>query len=282
MNPLIQVSGVWFHYQQEGTPKESWALKDIHLSISQGEYISIIGPNGSGKSTLSRLLNGLYIPIEGKVVVNGKQTDDEQEIWEIRRQVGIVFQNPDNQIVATTVRDDVAFGLENLGLSRPEMIARIYEALAAVGLSGMEDLEPHHLSGGQKQRLAIAGILAMKPQVIVFDEATSMLDPVGRDQVLNIIRQLHQNGTTVIHITHSAHEAFLADRVIVMAQGEVQLDLPTKELYPKAMVLKKWGLDVPLALELHQRLLGQGWPLRTEILSTTELVNELWRLLSKA
>lgn len=278
---MIRVSGVWFHYQPDGTPRENWALQGINLSIDAGEYVSIIGPNGSGKSTLSRLFNGLLLPVEGEVQVAGKSTRDEQELWEIRRTVGMIFQNPDNQIVATTVQDDVAFGLENLGVPRTEMKERIRHALEAVGLAGLERREPHHLSGGQKQRLAIAGIIAMQPEVIVFDEATSMLDPQGREDVLQIIRQLHRNGTGVIHITHSAHEAFLAERVIVMAQGRIQLDLPTKQLYPKSSLLKQWGLEVPLPVELHRRLLQHGWRLRTEIESQEDLVNELWKFLSK-
>ncbi|TCS94157.1 energy-coupling factor transporter ATPase [Hazenella coriacea] len=281
MNPLIQVSNVWFDYLPDETPKDKWVLKNVNLTFQKGEYVSIIGPNGSGKSTLARCLNGLLLPVEGDVSVNDKFTHSEADLWEIRRWVGMVFQNPDNQIVATSVQDDVAFGLENLGVPREEMIVRIHETLEAIGLSGMEQREPHHLSGGQKQRLAIAGILAMRPELIVFDEATSMLDPQGRQDILTIIRQLHQRGTTVIHITHSAHEAFLAHRVIVMAEGEVQLDLPTTELFPKAMMLKQWGLDVPLSVELHQRLIQHGWSLQTEISKTEDLVNELWRFLSK-
>ncbi|MBA4495918.1 energy-coupling factor transporter ATPase [Paenactinomyces guangxiensis] len=281
MNPLIQVSGVWFDYQPEESPQENWALKEINLSIQAGEYISIIGPNGSGKSTLARLLNGLLLPVKGNVIIGGKKTTNEQDLWQIRRQVGMVFQNPDNQIVATTVQDDVAFGLENLGVPREEMTGRIRLALEATGLSEMEEREPHHLSGGQKQRLAIAGIIAMQPEAIVFDEATSMLDPQGREDVLQIIRELHQQGTTVIHITHSAREAFLAERIVVMAAGQIQLDLPSGELYPQSMLLKKWGLEVPLPVELHHRLLQHGWPLQREITSLEDLVNELWRFLSK-
>jgi energy-coupling factor transport system ATP-binding protein len=193
----------------------------------------------------------------------------------------MVFQNPDNQIVATTVEDDVAFGLENIGIPRNEMKSRIQEALSLVGLRGFEWREPHTLSGGQKQRLAIAGVLAMSPDVIVFDESTSMLDPQGRESVCQVIGQLHRRGKTVIHITHSAHEAFLADRVIVMDQGAIQLDLPADELYSQSMLLKNWGLDVPIAVELHHRLVKRGWPLPPVITSEEELVQELWKLLSK-
>lgn len=281
MKPLIEVSNVWFDYLPDETARDKWVLKNVNLTFHQGEYVSIIGPNGSGKSTLARCLNGLLLPVEGQVSVHDKSTQSEADLWEIRQWIGMVFQNPDNQIVATSVQDDVAFGLENLGIPREEMLVRIKDALEAIGLSGMEQREPHHLSGGQKQRLAIAGILAMQPEMIIFDEATSMLDPKGRHDILSIIRQLHQKGTTVIHITHSADEAFRADRVVVMAEGEVQLDLPTMELYPKATILNQWGLEVPLAVELHQRLIQQGWSLQTEISKTEDLVTELWRFLSK-
>lgn len=281
MEPILHVSNLWFHYQPDEVPKEYWALKDIQLTIGAGEYVSIVGPNGSGKSTLSRLLAGLYLPTEGDVTISGQATSNEQELWQIRRRVGIVFQNPDNQIVAPTVQDDVAFGLENLGLPREEMKARVTEALRLVGLVGLEQREPHHLSGGQKQRLAIAGIVAMRPDIILFDESTSMLDPQGRSEVCRLISSLNRRGTTVIHITHSAIEAFMAKRMIVMNEGRIELDVPVAELYPNAMKLKKWDLDVPLEVELHYRLIKNGWPIRDSITSTEDLVSEIWRLLSK-
>jgi energy-coupling factor transport system ATP-binding protein len=281
MEPMIQIVDVWFRYQTENESNEQWALKKINLTFRAGEYVSIIGANGSGKSTLARLLNGLLLPVRGEVKVGGLSTANENDLWEIRRKVGMVFQNPDNQIVATTVEDDVAFGLENLGLARSEMKERIERALKEVGLSGMNGREPHHLSGGQKQRLAIAGVLAMSPDVIVLDEATSMLDPQGKKDVSLVATELHRMGKTIIHITHSAPEAFMAERVIVIDQGEVKLDLPKEELYPKAMVLKQWGLDVPPEIELHQRLLGKGWPLSPTIRSKEELVEEIWRSLSE-
>ncbi|MFC7442632.1 energy-coupling factor transporter ATPase [Laceyella putida] len=281
MEPILHVSNLWFHYQPDEVPKEKWALKDIQLTIGAGEYVSIVGPNGSGKSTLARILAGLYLPTEGDVHVCGRATSNEQELWQIRRRVGIVFQNPDNQIVAPTVQDDVAFGLENMGLPRDEMRARVAHALQLVGLVGLEEREPHHLSGGQKQRLAIAGIVAMQPDVILFDEATSMLDPQGRSEVSQLIQSLNQLGTTVIHITHSAIEAFMAERMIVMADGQIKLDAPVAELYPEAMKLKEWDLDVPLEVELHHRLIGAGWPMRASITSKEDLVSEIWRLLSR-
>ncbi|TCW36708.1 energy-coupling factor transporter ATPase [Laceyella sacchari] len=281
MEPILHVSNLRFHYQPDALSKERWALKDIQLTVGAGEYVSIIGPNGSGKSTLARIIAGLYLPTEGDVHVCGRATSNEHELWQIRRRVGMVFQNPDNQIVAPTVQDDVAFGLENMGLPRDEMKARVAQALQWVGLAGMEEREPHHLSGGQKQRLAIAGVVAMQPDIILFDEATSMLDPQGRSEVCQLIKSIHEQGTTVIHITHSAQEAFMAERLIVMAEGQIKLDTPVSELYPQAMKLKEWDLDVPLEVELHHRLVKAGWPVRASITSKEDLVSELWRLLSK-
>ncbi|PRZ13354.1 energy-coupling factor transport system ATP-binding protein [Laceyella sediminis] len=281
MEPILHVSNLRFHYQPDALSKERWALKDIQLTVGAGEYVSIIGPNGSGKSTLARIIAGLYLPTEGDVHVCGRATSNEHELWQIRRRVGMVFQNPDNQIVAPTVQDDVAFGLENMGLPRDEMKARVAQALQWVGLAGMEEREPHHLSGGQKQRLAIAGVVAMQPDIILFDESTSMLDPQGRAEVCQLIKSIHERGTTVIHITHSAQEAFMAERLIVMAEGQIKLDTPVAELYPQAMKLKEWDLDVPLEVELHHRLVKAGWPVRASITSKEDLVSELWRLLSK-
>ncbi|SMP30089.1 energy-coupling factor transport system ATP-binding protein [Laceyella tengchongensis] len=281
MEPILHVSNLRYHYQPDALSKERWALKDIQLTVGAGEYVSIIGPNGSGKSTLARIIAGLYLPTEGDVHVCGRATSNEHVLWQIRRRVGMVFQNPDNQIVAPTVQDDVAFGLENMGLPRDEMKARVAQALQWVGLAGMEDREPHHLSGGQKQRLAIAGVVAMQPDIILFDEATSMLDPQGRAEVCQLIKSIHERGTTVIHITHSAQEAFMAERLIVMAEGQIKLDTPVAELYPQAMKLKEWDLDVPLEVELHHRLVKAGWPVRASITSKEDLVSELWRLLSK-
>ncbi|RAL23285.1 energy-coupling factor transporter ATPase [Thermoflavimicrobium daqui] len=281
MEPIIQVSNVWFKYPGEDPSVEYFVLRDINLSIGIGEYVAIIGPNGSGKSTLARMFNGLLLPNQGEIKIAGLATTTLENLWDIRKTVGMVFQNPDNQIVATTVRDDVAFGLENLGVPRSEMQKRISRALEAVGLSGMEESAPHYLSGGQKQRLSIAGILAMQPKVVVFDEATSMLDPQGRKEVLNLIASLHQSGTTVVHITHSAEEAFLAKRILVIAKGQIQLDLPRDELYKQSINLEKWGLEVPLPVQLHQRLIKRGIPLTDHVKSTEDLVMQIWKLLSK-
>lgn len=278
MEPIIEYEQVWFRYENESdTP---WVLKDVSLAIHSGEYVSIVGSNGSGKSTLARLANGLLLPVKGRVTVSNMDTRSEEDLWRIRRTVGMVFQNPDNQIVATSVEDDIAFGLENIGVPRLEMKNKIDQAVKAVGLEGLKQAQPHHLSGGQKQRLAIAGVLVLKPDVIIFDESTSMLDPVGRKSLLTLMKSLNDRGTTIIHITHSAEEAFMADRVIVMHQGECMLDQPAKHLYSQAHCLKEWGLDVPLEVELWNRLQKKGWPLET-ITGKEDLVREIWRLLSK-
>jgi energy-coupling factor transport system ATP-binding protein len=280
MSTKINLEHVWFHYHPNSVSKKQWAVQDIHLSIDQGEYVSIIGANGSGKSSLACLLNGLFIPTEGHLYINGQAIIDEQSRWEIKQRIGIIFQNPDNQIVGPSVVDDIAFGLENLGVSREEMQTRIVDVLEQVGLTGYEDRQPHHLSGGQKQRLAIANMLAMKPDVLILDEATSMLDPDGREQILQIMEQLHRAGITIIHITHRAVEAFLAERVIVMNQGRLVMDEKREQMYAKAAMLENWGLDVPLAVQLYQQLLSKGWKLPTGVKNEEQLVGELCKYIS--
>jgi energy-coupling factor transport system ATP-binding protein len=279
MTTELMLQDVHFHYSSTELESEEWAVQQIDVTINQGEYLSIIGSNGSGKSTLARLLNGLLIPSKGTYLINQQPLRDEDALWELKRRVGMVFQNPDNQIVAPSVVDDIAFGLENLGIDRNEMKKRIPEALKQVGLTGLENREPHHLSGGQKQRLAIAGILAMQPDVIIFDEATSMLDPEGRIQILFLMEKLHQQGITIIHITHQAEEAFRAKRVLVMHQGKMLLDTLTEDLYAISSKLADWGLDVPLAVLLHQELLQRNWPLSDKIRDEGQLVSELWTLI---
>jgi energy-coupling factor transport system ATP-binding protein len=272
----ISLHDVWFHYYPQTVSKENWAIQGVDLSFRQGEYVSIIGSNGSGKSSLACLLNGLFIPTNGNLVVNGQQIEDDLGRWELKQRIGMVFQNPDNQIVAPSVLDDVAFGLENLGVAREEMQKRIPHVLELVGLSGLEKKEPHHLSGGQKQRLAIAGILAMQPDVLIFDESTSMLDPDGRHHILQLMRELHLSGKTIIHITHQAAEAFLADRLVVLNQGKVMLDQNREELYANSAQLTNWGLDVPIGIQLHQHLLAKGWNLSNRIENEEQLVSEIW------
>lgn len=280
MTTEVCLEHVWFHYHPNSDPREQWAVQDVHLSITQGEYVSIIGANGSGKSSLACLLNGLFIPTEGQLYINGQEVNDEQSRWQMKQRIGVVFQNPDNQIVAPSVVDDIAFGMENLGIPRVEMQKRIVDVLQQVGLAGYEHRQPHHLSGGQKQRLAIASMLAMQPDMLIFDEATSMLDPDGREQILQLMQQLHQKGITIVHITHQATEAFSADRIIVMDQGRIQLDNKREQVYAKAAMLEKWGLDVPLAVQLYQQLSAKGWDLPTALETEEQLVGELCKYIS--
>lgn len=279
---MITCTNVWFDYRPDEKPKSQWALQDIHLTISPGEYVCIVGPNGSGKSTLAKLIKGLFVPNEGSVCVGKYCTHHPQEQWKIRQKVGFVFQNPDHQIVASTVEDDIAFCLENLGLTTDEMKKRIERVLVDVGLSGLNKKEPHHLSGGQKQRLAIAGVLAMEPETIIFDEATSMLDPQGTKEVLAIMNRLHQQErTTIISITHKMEEVDQASRIILLAEGRIQLDIPRHRLMESMQAFEQWGMELPLYLQLLQRLKADGWPVKDNISDQEELVGELWRLLLK-
>lgn len=277
MEPIIKVKNITYRY-----PKVDFdAVKRITTDIYENQYIAILGPNGSGKSTLARLLNGLLLPTEGVVIVDQIETTDSNDhIWHIRKQVGIVFQNPDNQIVATTVEEDVAFGLENQGIESDKIRERVNEVLTKIGIFSLKLIEPHYLSGGQKQKVAIAGILAMKPKVIIFDEATSMLDPKGRKDVLKIAKKLveEEEKITLIHITHFLQEAILADRVIIMNEGKVFLDGIPKEVFKERDLLKGIGLEVPLEVELTHRLREKGYPLNENILNQEEFVQGLWTL----
>lgn len=283
MEPILQLDGVGYHYGSPGDGNDpEWILTGLNLCVNPGEYLAVMGPNGSGKSTLAKLMNGLLTPITGKIRVAGLDPGNDRDLPLIRRKVGMVFQNPDNQIVGTTVKDDVAFGMENMGVPRKQMLIRIREVLERTGLAGLEEASPHHLSGGQKQRLAIAGVIAMQPEVIIFDEATSMLDPTGRREVLEVMGELHQGGTTIIHITHSPQEAIRAERVLVLAEGQPQLDGPPAELFRHREQLADWSLEMPLAAELKERLRRHGMPIREDITGMEELVEDLWTLLSKA
>ncbi|WP_221569162.1 energy-coupling factor ABC transporter ATP-binding protein [Alkalihalobacillus sp. TS-13] len=273
MKELIEVNDVLFRYETDGP----YRLSNVNLTVPQGEWLSIVGHNGSGKSTLAKLLNGLLLPDEGTVIVGGKRTDNEENLWEIRKQVGMVFQNPDNQFVGTSVKDDVAFGLENYGVPREEMIGRISESLARVQMNEYENQEPHQLSGGQKQRVAIAGVLAQRPDVIVLDEATSMLDPKGRQEVLATIRELNkEDGITVLSITHDLEEAIKADRIVVMKQGEVVASGSPKDVFQNTELLLDAGLELPFSLSIQQRLKEKGIDLAAPTLTQTELVDALW------
>jgi energy-coupling factor transport system ATP-binding protein len=280
VRPLIEVEKVWFDYRPEERPRAKWVLRDVTWKIAPGEYVAVIGPNGSGKSTLARLLNGLLVPKEGRVRVKGIPTDAPGKLWMVRQAVGMVFQNPDNQHVAPTVREDVAFGLENLGVPREEMLRRIDEALEAVDLPGMGERLVHQLSGGQKQRLSIAGVLAMRPDAIVLDESTSMLDPAGRRRVLEVMQRLNDEGIAVIHITHSAAEAARARRVTVMDRGRIVLDGPPEQVFQRDEEIRRLGLEVPVLAELTARLRRRGWPLPVTM-EAERWVEEIWRSLSR-
>ena len=272
MAPIIQVEHLYHTYQSE-TTQPIPALRDVNLTIDKGEYVAILGHNGSGKSTLARHLNALLLPTQGDVRVKTWNTKDRAHTLDIRTTVGMVFQTPDNQIVATIVEEDVAFGPENLGVPRPELVRRIDWALDQVDMQAFRQRAPHSLSGGQKQRICIAGILAMQPEVLVLDEATAMLDPLGRKEVLAIAQRLNQEqGVTVVAITHFMHEALQADRVIVMADGQIVLEGTPRALFQQVDKLRALHLDVPpvteLAIALHQRL--PDFP--SDILSVEELV----------
>lgn len=279
---MISCKNVWYRYSSEGQSENEWVLQDINLTISSGEYVCIVGPNGSGKSTLAKLIKGLLLPSNGSITIGHEHTLCQENQWTIRQKVGFVFQNPDHQIVASTVQDDIAFGLENLGVPVDEIKQRIDRVLEEVGLTGLHEKEPHHLSGGQKQRLAIAGVLAMQPEIIIFDEATSMLDPQGTKDVLSIMKKLHQEKkTTIITITHRMEEIDQASRIIVMAEGRIQLDIPREEFPNYFDQFEKWGLELPVYLQLFRQLQQDGWPLKSDISSQKELVGEIWKLLSR-
>jgi len=278
MEKIIEVKNVSFFYEQE--LEEGIApvqvLKNVSLDIEKGEFLAILGHNGSGKSTMAKLFNAILTPTAGTVTVNGIDTKDEEKLFDIRQNVGMVFQNPDNQIVATIVEEDVAFALENLGVEPTEMRRRVDEALETVGMYEYREHAPHRLSGGQKQRVAIAGIIAMQPACIVLDEPTAMLDPKGRVEVLKTIKQLNRdNGVTIILITHYMDEAVLADRVIVMDDGQIILNDVPKKVFSQVEMLKKVGLDVPQVTELCYGLNQAGIEINQEIITEDECVEAL-------
>ncbi|MDN5344192.1 MAG: energy-coupling factor transport system ATP-binding protein [Clostridia bacterium] len=275
---MIEVQGVTFVYPGANLP----ALAGVSLTIKPGEFVAITGPNGSGKSTLARLLNGLLRPRAGRVLVDGLDSRDEQSLVEIRRRVGMVFQDPDNQLVAATVADDVAFGLENLGLPPAVIRERVAAALAAVGLSGLETRPPHRLSGGQKQRLALAGVLAMAPRYLVLDEATAMLDPVAREEVFRQVLDLRQaKGLAVILITHYMEEAVLADRMLVLQAGRLVLSGPPAEVMLQEDKLATAGLKLPDIMALGKILRQAGLKIPANCITVEELARALWKLVSR-
>ncbi|ANU14772.1 energy-coupling factor ABC transporter ATP-binding protein [Planococcus halocryophilus] len=281
MNSIIlSFENVTFTYMQEDESVKP-AVKDLSFSIQDGEWIALVGHNGSGKSTIAKLMNGLLFPQTGKVEAIGKLMTEES-LWDIRSQMGMVFQNPDNQFVGATVQDDVAFALENNGVPHEEMVVRVKEALQQVKMADYLDHEPHHLSGGQKQRVAIAGALAMRPRLLILDEATSMLDPQGRMEVIETIRELRKaTGLTVISITHDLEEAALADRILVMNAGEKQLEGKPEAVFLSSNELTNLGLDLPFSMRMTHLLREVGVELQGEHMTEDELVDELWTFYSR-
>ena len=261
--------------------QEKAAVNGVSMRVKRGEFVAVLGHNGSGKSTLAKLFNALYVPSEGTVWVCGMDTKDDDLVFEIRQHAGMVFQNPDNQIVATVVEEDVAFGLENNGVA-PEVIrVRIDEALAAVGMSAQAKKAPHMLSGGQKQRVAIAGVLAMRPDVIILDESTAMLDPSGRREVMNTVRRLNrEEGISIVLITHYMTEAAEADWLIVMDHGKIALTGKPREVFSRVEEMRSLRLDVPPMTELARMLRQEGLDVRSDVLTVSEMVEEVCRLQS--
>lgn len=272
MKPIIEINQIEFSYQEEATP----ALKDISFSINKGEWVAIVGHNGSGKSTLAKAINGLHLPQKGTVTVGG-MTLSEESVWDVRRMVGMVFQNPDNQFVGATVEDDVAFGLENQGIERSEMQRRVQDALEKVKMQEFATREPARLSGGQKQRVAIAGVVALRPDIIILDEATSMLDPEGRDDVIATIRKIkEESDLTVISITHDIDEAASANRILVMRDGELYQEGTPDEIFSAGPELVSLGLDLPFPEKLKSALKDRGINVPANYLDEEGMMDWLW------
>lgn len=274
MNGIIDIKDLCFRYSQEN---EKLDLSHIDLHVNEGEWLAIIGHNGSGKSTLAKAIDGLIEPEAGEIFIDGEKLTDKS-LWNIRKKIGMVFQNPDNQFVGADVEGDVAFGLENQGIEREEMHARVKKALEVVGMQNFAKHEPVRLSGGQKQRVAIAGVLALRPKIVIFDESTSMLDPEGRLQIISLIRQMNQiEGFTVISITHDIDEASLADRVIVIDDGQIIDDSLPEKLFQKGEQLIDIGLDVPYPQRLKLELKKRGIQIPAEYMDEESMVNWLCR-----
>lgn len=269
----IEVKNVSYNYSL-GDGRAVKALKNVSFSIEKGSFVALTGMNGSGKSTLAKLLNGLFVPAEGEVLIDGLSTKDEKNTFEIRKKAGMVFQNPDNQMVATIIEDDVAFGPENVGVPRDEIIERVTSALDAVGMSDYRSRTASKLSGGQKQRVAIAGVLAMRPDILILDESTSMLDPIGRRDVMSVAKALNQKGITVINITHNMDEACLADRIIVLRKGRVAIDGAPKEVFASG-ILEACGLTLPPISALSRKLAQNGFDFQGVVIDEKELVEKV-------
>ena len=275
--PIIEVKDVWYSYD-----KKHSVIKGVSLSVEKGEYVAVIGHNGSGKSTLAKLLNGLYRPDKGEIFAFGYSSEDKKTLFEIRKRVGVVFQNPDNQLVASIVEDDVAFGPENLGVPRKEIGERIDFALSSVGMENFRKSSPERLSGGQKQRIAIAGVLALKPEVLILDESTAMLDPKGREEVLSVVKKLNkEQGVTVIAITHYMEETIFADKIVVLSDGKIFAEGSPAEIFSRVEDLEKTGLELPEAARIANRLKKAGVPLPDGILDKERLKEELCKLKPK-
>ena len=275
MNPIIEVKNL-SHIYYDSQNKEIRALDDINLTVKQGEFVAIIGANGSGKSTLARHFNALLSPSSGTCLINGMDSNGEQNLWDIRQTVGMVFQNPDNQIVAAIVEEDVAFGPENIGVPQAEIRPRVEAALATVNMTEYAKHAPHLLSGGQKQRVAIAGVLALLPKCIVLDEPTAMLDPRGRKEIVATVKKLNkEKNITVIYITHKMEEALLADRIVVMKQGKIAMQGAPEEVFGRVEEIKALGLEAPLAAEVAAELRAGGQELSTKIITAEELAGAI-------
>jgi energy-coupling factor transport system ATP-binding protein len=278
MNEIIELRNVTFSYSEEDARP---ALDNVSLTIQKGEWIAIIGPNGSGKSTLAKTINGLIEANSGEVIIEGIPLNAET-VWDVRKKIGMVFQNPDNQFVGSTVQDDVAFGLENVGIPREEMVKRVADAVAAVNMADFMDKEPARLSGGQKQRVAIAGIVALSPDIIILDEATTMLDPEGRHEVIETIQEIKgKENLTVISITHDIDEAAKANRIFVMEAGQLKRIGTPEEIFSLGKEIIDIGLDIPFPEKLKYQLKRQGLEVPEEYLTEEGMVSWLWTLLSK-
>lgn len=277
---MIEIKDLYFSYENEGENKNPRnVINGVNLNIKEGEFVALLGHNGSGKSTLAKLINALFIPKKGQVLVDGFDTKDDKSVWDIRSRAGMVFQNPDNQLVATVVEDDVAFGPENLGIESSEIRKRVDKALESVNMEAFKKNSPHLLSGGQKQRVAIAGILAMSPTYIILDEPTAMLDPSGRKEVMDTVLKLNkEQGKTIILITHYMDEAAMADRLIIMEEGSIILQGKPREVFSYVDEIKNIGLDVPQVTELAFDLKKQGFNIRNDVLTVEELVEQVCHL----
>jgi len=272
MENIIRIENVKYKYDKEDN---TYAVDGVNLDIRKGEFTAIIGHNGSGKSTLAKLINSLLLPVEGKIYVKGMDTSDDSKLWDIRQTAGMVFQNPDNQLVATIVEEDIAFGPENQGVEPEEIRRRVDDALNAVGMYEFRKRPPHMLSGGQKQRIAIAGILALNSDCIILDEPTAMLDPSGRKEVMETLGKLKEQGKTILLITHYMDEAVQADRVVIMDKGNIKLDGTPKEVFRNIDEIKRFGLDVPQVTELAQALAKEGLNIPYDTIDVKELVDAL-------